>query len=103
MNQFSNVTVVKKGNIFFGGGVTSRTIIFPDGSRKTLGFAQPGEYEFTTAVAEIMEILAGEADVQVGDGPWHRICPGESFEVPPQTRFIMKSATLVDYCCSFLP
>lgn len=103
MNDFANVTVVKKGNVFFDGGVTSRTILFPDGSRKTLGFAQPGEYEFTTAAPEIMEFLAGEADVQVGDGPWHRVGAGESFQVPAQTRFVMKVTTLVDYCCSFLP
>ena len=103
MTEFTNVTVVKKGNVFFDGGVTSRTILFPDGSRKTLGFAQPGEYRFTTAAAEIMEILAGEVDAQVGDGPWKRIAPGESFHVPANTSFTMKVASLADYCCSFLP
>lgn len=37
MSEFSNVTVVKEANIFFNGGVTSRTIIFSSGSKKTLG------------------------------------------------------------------
>ncbi|MFB1488990.1 MULTISPECIES: pyrimidine/purine nucleoside phosphorylase [unclassified Thiocapsa] len=30
-------------NCYFGGGVTSRTIRFPDGSKKTLGIMQPCE------------------------------------------------------------
>ena len=63
MSEFTGVTVVKKANVFFGGGVTSRTLLFSDGSKKTLGIMQPGEYEFTTKDAEIMEIIAGELDV----------------------------------------
>ncbi len=35
--EFKNVTVVKKANIYFGGTVTSRTVSFPDGTKKTLG------------------------------------------------------------------
>lgn len=46
MSEFLNVTVVKKANSYFDGMVTSRTIKFNDGSRKTLGIMQPGEYEF---------------------------------------------------------
>lgn len=50
-DQFENVTVIKKANVYFDGKVTSRTVLFPDGSRKTLGFMLPGEYEFNTAPA----------------------------------------------------
>ena len=55
MSEFGNVTIIKKANIYFQGGVTSRTVIFEDGSKKTLGIMQPGEYEFNTSDAEIME------------------------------------------------
>ena len=41
MGEFSNVTVVKAANLYFEGNVASRTIKFPDGSRKTLGFICP--------------------------------------------------------------
>jgi hypothetical protein len=62
MTEFKNVTVIKKANIYFDGRVTSRTVIFPDGSKKTLGIMVPGDYEFSTAEPEITEILAGLLD-----------------------------------------
>jgi uncharacterized protein YaiE (UPF0345 family) len=42
MSEFPNVTVVKKANVYFEGNVTSRVVLFPDGSRKTLGIMLPG-------------------------------------------------------------
>lgn len=42
MSEFRNVTVVKNANVYFGGKVTSRTVLFEDGSRKTLGVMLPG-------------------------------------------------------------
>ena len=42
MSELKNVTVVKKANIYFDGKVTSRTVIFQDGTRKTLGIMLPG-------------------------------------------------------------
>ena len=103
MSEFRNVTVVKKANVYFGGGVTSRTVLFPDGSKKTLGVMQPGEYEFTTGDKEIMEILSGELDVMLpGASSWKKISGGGSFEVPANSKFTMKVKTLSDYCCSFV-
>ena len=102
MSEFTTVTVVREANVYFDGGVTSRTVIFADGSKKTLGIAQPGEYEFSTGAAELMEILSGELEYQVVGGPWEKIKGGESFEVPANSRFTMKVTKLVDYCCSFL-
>lgn len=103
MSDFKNVTVIKKANIFFGGGVTSRTVIFADGSKKTLGIMQPGEYEFNTSDAEIMEILAGELDVLLpGESVWRPVKGGESFNVPANSKFGLKVKTLSDYCCSFV-
>ena len=59
MQEFKNVTVIKKANVYFDGKVTSRTVLFSDGTKKTLGIMMPGEYEFGTADKEIMEILSG--------------------------------------------
>ncbi len=44
MSEFNDVTIIKKANIYFDGKVTSRSVLFPDGSRKTLGIMLPGEY-----------------------------------------------------------
>lgn len=103
MPEFKNVTVVKKANIYFNGGVTSRTLLFPDGSKKTLGIMQPGEYEFSTGDKEIMEIISGELEWQIaGEKNWKQISGAGSFEVPANTKFLMKVKTLSDYCCSFI-
>jgi len=103
MSEFNNVTVVKKANVYFDGKVVSRTVLFPDGSKKTLGFMQPGEYEFSTGDKEIMEILSGDLEYRIeGKGTWQPVTGGRSFEVPAQSKFTMKVRTLSDYCCSFV-
>ena len=103
MSEFSNVSVVKKANIYFDGKVASHTVMFPDGSKKTLGIMQSGEYEFSTVAAEVMEILSGELDWQMkGAAGWKRIVGGESFNVPANSVFHMKVSTVTDYCCSFI-
>jgi uncharacterized protein YaiE (UPF0345 family) len=103
MPVFKNVTVVKKANIYFDGSVTSRTVIFSDGSKKTLGVMLPGEYAFSTDSEEIMEILAGDMDVLLpGEQEWRKIQGGQSFKVPARSEFTLKVRSVVDYCCSYI-
>ena len=103
MAEFTNVTVVKKANVYFDGNVSSRTIRFADGTEKTLGFMLPGEYIFNTADAELMEILSGELQVLLPESSdWQDIKGGESFEVPANAAFTVKITTATDYCCSFI-
>lgn len=103
MSEFNNVTIVKKANVYFDGKVNSRTIRFADGSSKTLGFMQAGEYTFNTAAPELMEILAGELEVQLpGSEAWLAVTGGESFNVPANSQFTMRVTAPSDYCCSFL-
>ncbi|MDQ1326143.1 MAG: purine/pyrimidine-nucleoside phosphorylase [Campylobacterota bacterium] len=103
MKKFENVTVALEGNSYFGGAVTSRTLIFADGSRKTLGFMQPGEYEFGTDAAELMEITSGQLEVKLpASNEWRKVKDGESFDVPAKSKFQVKTTMLVDYCCSYL-
>ncbi len=101
--MFENVTVVKKANVYFDGKVTSRTIIFADGSKKTLGIMLPGEYEFNTGAKELMEIHSGELEVLLPQNSgWQTIAGGQAFEVPANSKFGLKVKTVTDYCCSFL-
>ena len=103
MSEFSNVTVVREANIYFNGAVVSRTVLFADGTKKTLGVMQPGEYTFNTDKAEVMEILSGELDVKLpGSELWDRIGGGESFNVPAKSTFTMRVLSVTDYCCSFI-
>ena len=103
MSDFNNVTVVKKANVYFDGKVTSRTVIFSDGSKKTLGVMLPGDYEFNTADKEIMEILSGDLDVLLpGEERLEDDQRGRIFEVPANSKFSLKVRVLTDYCCSFI-
>lgn len=103
MIQFSNITLTKKANVYFDGKVTSRTVEFADGSIKTLGIMQSGDYEFGTQKKEIMEILAGDCEVQfAGESTWKTFSAGDSFEVDANSHFKINAKTLVDYCCSYL-
>ncbi|MFC5648311.1 pyrimidine/purine nucleoside phosphorylase [Paenibacillus solisilvae] len=103
MSQFENVTVVKQANVYFEGKVTSRAVIFADGTKKTLGIMLPGEYEFGTDTKEIMEILAGDLQVLLpGDSEWISISGQGEFTVPANAKFKLKVAAVTDYCCSYV-
>ncbi|RCX10373.1 hypothetical protein DFR58_13039 [Anaerobacterium chartisolvens] len=103
MNSFDNVSVVKKANVYFGGKVTSRAVLFPNGEKKTLGIMMPGEYEFGTEDKEIMEIMAGELDVMLPGGEnWITVKGGQSFEVAANSKFKLVVKELADYCCSYI-
>ncbi|MFH1799476.1 MAG: pyrimidine/purine nucleoside phosphorylase [Candidatus Omnitrophota bacterium] len=103
MQEFKNVTIVKKVNSYFEGKATSRTVLFPDGSKKTLGVMLPGAYEFRTAEKEIIEIFSGNSEVQLpGSVECQTVKGGSSFEVSAQSEFRLKVSELTDYCCSFI-
>ena len=103
MSQFKMVTVVKEANVYFDGNVTSRTVLFADGSKKTLGIMLPGEYEFGTADKEIMEILSGKLEILLpGKKAWKKINGKGAFEVPAKSKFKLKVSKITDYCCSYI-
>ena len=103
MSEFNEVTVVREANVYFDGKVTSRTVRFSDGTRKTLGFMLAGEYSFDTTAAEVMEMLGGEMDVLLpGTTHWKTFKAGESFDVPANSKFDLVVKEYADYCCSYI-
>ncbi|MDD2699383.1 MAG: pyrimidine/purine nucleoside phosphorylase [Arcobacteraceae bacterium] len=96
--------MTKQANIYFNGQVTSRTIIEADGTKKTLGIMMPGTYTFGTELAEHLEILSGEVEIELsGQGSnWEKIVGGEYFEVPANSSFDIKVNTITDYCCTYI-
>jgi len=103
LERFENVAIVKKANVYFDGKVTSRTVLFGDGEKKTLGIMMPGEYEFGTADKEIMEILVGDLMVLLpGNEEWQHITGGQAFEVPANSSFKLVIKEMADYCCSYI-
>jgi hypothetical protein len=101
-DRFENVTVVKQANVYFQGKVTSRTVLFADGTKKTLGIMLPGDYEFGTEAPEVMEVLGGEMKVLLpGAKDWQMFGAGQSFNVPGNSKFKLQIAGVADYCCSY--
>jgi purine/pyrimidine-nucleoside phosphorylase len=102
VDRFENVTVAKKANIYFNGNVTSHTILFADGTKKTLGVILPGQYEFGTGDREQMEVLSGKLTVQLpGNKEWISFEAGQTFDIPANSKFKVASFEVSDYCCSY--
>ncbi|GAB6097384.1 pyrimidine/purine nucleoside phosphorylase [Desulfatiferula olefinivorans] len=103
MSRFDHVSIVKHANIYANGAVTSRTVFFPAGSRKTLGIMLPGDYTFNTEQKEIMDIQSGRLDVLLpGSDTFTPVTAGQTFEVPARASFSMKVHEVTDYCCSYI-
>lgn len=102
--QFDGVTAITKANTYFDGGVVSHSLIFPDGSKKTLGLIFPGTYHFGTDAPERMAITAGTCRVRLdGSEEWSDIAEGQFFEVPGKSGFDIDVAQgETQYICSFL-
>jgi uncharacterized protein YaiE (UPF0345 family) len=102
MNQFDNVSVIKKANVYFDGKCISHTVLFADGSKKTLGVIFPSHLVFNTGVPEIMEINAGRCRVRnKDDSEWKEYHSGQSFKAPGNSSFVIESLELVDYVCHY--
>lgn len=102
--EFPGVTAIAKANVYFDGKVVSHSILFPDGSKKTLGLIYPGKFHFGTDKAERMEIVAGQCTVkldgQAGVKTWSA---GQLFEVPANSGFDIEiKSGICEYICSYL-
>ena len=103
MSDFKSVSVKKEANIYFDGKVTSRSIGFEDGTEKSLGIMQEGEYRFNTEAAEIMEMYSGEFEIKLeGKEDFTKMSTPCRFEVPKNSYFDIKVSSLTDYCCSYI-
>ena len=102
--QFENVTAVAKANVYFDGKVVSHTLLFPDGSKKTLGLIYAGKFHFGTDKAELMQIVAGACSVKVeGEGEIRSYPAGAEFTIPAKSGFDIEVADgICEYVCSFL-
>ena len=101
--QFDSVSVVTTANIYFEGKVVSHTVLFPNGSKKTLGIIYPGEFRFTTAAPEKMEIIQGVCRAKLpGESTWKSYPAGTFFAVAGNSAFdIAVDSALAQYICSF--
>ena len=102
IGQFDNVSLVKKANLYFDGKCVSHTVLFPDGTKKTLGVIFPSSLSFNTGAPEVMELNAGKCRIRLkGDAAWKHYGAGESFSVPGNSRFDIETLETLDYVCHF--
>ncbi len=102
MSQFDNVSVVKKSNVYFDGKCVSHTVLFADGTKKTIGVIYPSALTFNTGAPEIMELLGGRCRVRLaGESEWTEYQAGQSFNVPGNSSFEIETLEFLDYVCHF--
>ena len=103
MTQFDNVSVVKKANVYFDGKCVSHTVLFQDGSKKTIGVILPAALTFNTGAPEVMETVAGQCRYRLkGETEWKVSTEGQRFNVPGNSSFdIEVSGEPYHYVCYF--
>jgi purine/pyrimidine-nucleoside phosphorylase len=101
--QFDNVSVVKKANLYFDGKCVSHTVLFADGTKKTIGVIFPSALTFNTGAPEIMELNAGKCRIRLkGEEAWKTYEGGQSFNVPGNSSFDIETLETLDYVCHFV-
>jgi uncharacterized protein YaiE (UPF0345 family) len=103
MNQFNNVSVVSKANVYFDGKCVSHSLTLADGSKKSVGVILPSTLTFNTGAPEIMETVAGACRVKLaGESEWKAYGAGQSFNVPGNSSFDIEVAgEPYHYVCHF--
>ena len=102
-DQFDNVSVKKQANIYFDGKCVSHTVLFADGTKKTIGVIFPSSLTFNTGAAEIMELNAGTCRIRLdGQSEWKTYQGGQRFDVPANSRFDIETIDTLDYVCHFV-
>jgi len=102
MEQFDNVSVIKKANVYFDGKCVSHSIVLADGAKKSVGVILPTKLVFNTGAPEIMELLEGECKVKLaGEVEAKTYKGGESFNVPGNSSFEIEVVSTLHYVCHF--
>ncbi len=102
-DTFENISVVKKSNVYFDGKCVSHSVLFPNGTRKTVGVIMPGsQLTFNVGTPEVMEITSGSCDVKIaGEPAFKTYTAGMQFSVVENSSFEIHAKDTVDYVCSF--
>jgi len=91
-----------KHNSYFEGGVQS--VGFErHGFKATVGVVDTGEFEFGTGAAERMTVVSGELLAKLPGRDGFQAYPaGSYFEVPANSKFVVKASAPAAYLCEFL-
>ena len=100
--ELGGVTVNTQANVYFDGKCVSHGITLADGTKKSVGVILPSTLTFNTGAPEIMECVAGSCEYKLpGSDTWVKSGVGETFSVPGNTRFEIRSSEPYHYICHF--
>ena len=100
--QFDNVSVATKANVYFDGKCVSHSITLADGTKKSVGVVLPATLTFNTGAPEIMECVAGSCEYKLkGMDAWVKSSAGEKFSVPGNSSFEIRVTEPYHYVCHF--
>jgi len=89
--------------VYFDGKCVSHSIVFADGTKKSVGVILPSRLTFNTGAPEIMETVAGSCRVLLkGVTEWQTYGAGQSFTAPGNSSFeIEVLSDAYHYVCHF--
>ncbi|MDN3547093.1 pyrimidine/purine nucleoside phosphorylase [Mucilaginibacter aquaedulcis] len=88
-------------NEYFEGAVKSLAYDTAQG-RSTIGVIEKGEYEFGTSSHETMTVIEGRLEALLpGQQDWQVFTNGQSFEVPANASFKVKTSVQSSYLCTY--
>lgn len=94
--------MLTRANVYFDGKCVSHTVVFADGSRKSVGVILPASLRFSTGAPEVMECVAGACRYRLPGGDWQHSGAGESFSIPANSSFdIEVTGEPYHYVCHF--
>lgn len=86
---------------YFDGSVKSLGYQSKEG-KSTIGVIEKGEYKFGTSMHETMIILEGELEALLPESvKWETFSNGQSFQVPANQAFTVRSAIQTSYLCKY--
>lgn len=97
-----NVEVESKANVYFDGKVTSRTFYREDGSRFTLGIITPGSYTFGVGDREVVQMIAGTAEILLPtEKEWRTVSAPGTFEIIANCDYQIRTYGVAEYLCDY--
>ena len=101
-DHIANIRVTTQANVYFDGKCVSHSIVYPDGTKKSVGVVLPSTLTFNTGAAEVMECVAGSCEYKLaGSDTWVKSAAGEKFSVPANSKFDIKVTEPYHYICHF--
>ena len=100
--SIDGVCVTTQANVYFDGRCVSHNLIYPDGTKKSIGVVLPATLTFNTGAPEIMECVAGRCEYRLaGSEVWQSSQPGEKFSIPANSSFDIRVEQAYHYICHF--